>query len=146
MAYRSVDKEDAEWEFCKILNIVRGQSLMIKGKFDAANNMLVWENEEDGNDFDSFGIVTSHRAMPGVHQRNYRQVLKFNEGKRSCRWKRGYRRWYRKCENSPATQTYDEHFRMDIDRDDGSKLKFFHRGRSTLEKTSKRSIALLDSK
>ena len=85
MAYRNVRVEGAEFEFVKILNIVRGQSLLIKGTYDPEIQTLIWDNEEQDNDFADFGIITTASAMPGVQQRNYRQVFKFFPGDKSCR-------------------------------------------------------------
>ena len=45
MAFRRRNIDGALWEFAKILNIVRGQSLMIKGRYDPLELELVFDLE-----------------------------------------------------------------------------------------------------
>ena len=51
MAFRRTDQENAPWEYIKIINIVRGQSILVKGKFYEDQKLLTWESEEDYNDY-----------------------------------------------------------------------------------------------
>ena len=86
-------------------------------------------DELDGSDFGL--LFTRFGTKDRVDQVNYHQTLRTVAGTRSCG---------SGC--SPARHEYDEHFRMNARRSDGSRAMLFHRDRAICHKQDMNTVGM----
>ena len=108
----------------KIVDIARGLTVLAMGSFSSSSGTFEFDTDElDGADFGIF--LTEFGTAERVDQPNYHQTLVTSAGTRSCG-----------AGCTPARHEYDEFFRMNARRSDGSLAMLFHRNRAITHKTS----------
>ena len=113
-----------------MINIPRGLTVLVNGEFIPSEGKLEFDGIETEVDF---GLSESKSAAyKGFNVRNYEQHFQVSDT--SCG---------RDC--TPLKLEYEEYFRMDVaDPTTGSKRRFFHRGKSYLDKESTSTVPLFD--